>query len=249
MIDCHAHLADAAFDDDLADVLARAQESGVEAVICVSEGPSDADRVLEVAGTHAMVRPCLGVHPERADLDAANQMCERIRSRAGELVGIGEVGLDYWLAKTDEQRQLQREVLGLFAALSRETGLPLNVHSRSAGHYTLDFLREQGARKVLMHAFDGRAHYALAGVEAGYFFSVPPSVVRSPQKQKLVRRLPLDSMLLETDSPVLGPDKTRRNEPANALRSAERIAEIKGVAVELVIEVTTRNARRLFALD
>ena len=154
--------------------------------------------------------------------------------------------LDYWLAKTEPERTRQRTVLSRFVALSNELGLPLNVHSRSAGHYTIDHLIESGAQRVLMHAFDGRASYALAGVEAGFFFSIPPSIVRSPQKQKLVRRLPLDALLLETDSPVLGPTREERNEPANVRVSAEAIAAIKDVPVDEVLEVTTRNAVALF---
>lgn len=248
MIDCHAHLADESFETDVVQVIRRAQEAGVEAIVCVSEGLSDADRVLELARAHPMVRPCLGLHPDRADLNHAQTLAERIRAEAKVLAAIGEVGLDYWVAKEDEPRAVQREVLTLFAELSNELDLPLNVHSRSAGRHTLDLLRDRGANRVLMHAFDGKATYAVAGAEAGFLFSVPPSVVRSPQKQKLVRRLPLESLALETDSPVLGPDRQARNEPANARISAETIAEIKGIGVEEVIAVTTETARRFFGL-
>ena len=87
---------------------------------------------------------------------------------------------------------------------------------------------------------------ALEGVEAGYGFSIPPSVVRSPQKQKLVRRLPLESLLLETDSPVLGPTHAERNEPANATIACQAIASLKGIPPETVARITTENAIRLF---
>jgi TatD DNase family protein len=107
---------------------------------------------------------------------------------------------------------------------------------------------ERGAERVLLHAFDGRAAKAMPAVEAGYFFSVPPSVVRSPQKQKLVRQLPLSCLLLETDSPVLGADPTERNEPCRVLVSLRAIAEIKGLAVQEVADATARNALRLFGL-
>jgi TatD DNase family protein len=99
---------------------------------------------------------------------------------------------------------------------------------------------------VLLHAFDGKAATAAAGVDAGYGFSIPPSVVRSPQKQKLVRYLPLDCLLLETDSPVLGPDPAVRNEPANLAIACRAVADLKGVSVETVAQATTDNARRLF---
>lgn len=249
MIDCHAHLADEDFVADLDAVLDRARVAGVREVVVVAEGLEDIDNVLELARSTDMLRACIGLHPERADEVAADRICELIRAHASELVGIGEVGLDYWLAKEQPERELQRHVLKRFVAVSKALDLPLNVHSRSAGHYTIDLLKSEGATKVLMHAFDGKASYALAGVEAGYYFSIPPSIVRSPQKQKLVKRLPLNALLLETDSPVLGPEKGERNEPANALRSAQMIAEIKEVALEEVIESTNANAAKLFGLS
>jgi TatD DNase family protein len=100
-----------------------------------------------------------------------------------------------------------------------------------------------------MHAFDGRASAAIQGVEAGFFFSVPPSVVRSKQKQKLVRRLPLEAILLETDSPVLGPTPQERNEPANLRVSLRSVAEIKGIAEEAVAEAVVENQKKLFTPD
>ena len=248
MIDCHAHLADESFRDDIDQVLSEALQVGVETVIAVSEGIEDADRVLQLSAENGMLKACIGLHPDRASIAEAEALCELIRRKAGELVGIGEVGLDYWVAKEEEQRAVQREVLTRFVSLANELSLPLNVHSRSAGHHTVDLLIAAGASKVLMHAFDGKATHALRGVEAGFFFSIPPSIVRSPQKQKLARRLPLSALMLETDSPVLGPEKGVRNEPVNAWRSAEMIAEIKSLPLDEVIEVTTANARRLFAL-
>lgn len=265
MIDCHAHLADESFDSDRAEVLARARDAGVTTVVCVSEGLDDASRVLEISRVHAEILPCLGLHPERVSVAAsadgaadeatksaesgeADKLIELIRKNVSDLVGIGEVGLDYWLAKDDESRRAQKRVLATFVELARELDLPLNVHSRSAGHYAIDLLLELDARRVLMHAFDGKASKALPGVEAGFLFSIPPSVVRSPQKQKLVRRLPLESLALETDSPVLGPQKAERNEPANIRVSLRTIAKIKGVSEQEVEAVTTENARRLFRL-
>ncbi|MBN1946070.1 MAG: TatD family hydrolase [Bradymonadales bacterium] len=249
MFDCHAHLADPAFHEDLDEVLRRAEQSGVERILCVSEGSSDSARVIDLARSHPMIIACLGLHPDRATLPEAMEVGDLIERNHRELAAIGEVGLDYWVAKEEEQRGVQREVLAFFAALAGRLDLPLNVHSRSAGHHAIAFLQQLGARRVLMHAFDGKASAALVGVEAGYYFSIPPSVVRSPQKQKLVRRLPLSSLLLESDSPVLGPTPQERNEPKNTLLSAQAIADAKGCSLDEVVEVTSANARALFRLE
>lgn len=130
--------------------------------------------------------------------------------------------------------------------LAAELDLPLNVHSRSAGRRTVDLLLGCGASRVLMHAFDGKASHAVRAAEQGYLFSIPASVVHSRQKQKLVRRLPLESLALETDSAVLGPERGTRHEPANVVAARDVLAEAHGVSAEHVEHVTIENARRLF---
>lgn len=247
LIDVHAHMADETFAADLEAVLEAAAAVGVGGIVTVSEDVKDAHRVLELAGRFPILKPCLGLYPDRLDLDLAEAMVTLIRSHRDRLVGIGEVGLDHWVVKETKDRGIQAQVFAKFIALSQELDLPLNVHSRSAGRHTVQFLREQGARRVLLHAFDGKASAAMEGIAAGYYFSIPPSVVRSQQKQKLLRHLPLDRLLLESDSPVLGPDPAARNEPKNVLISCQAIASAKGVPVEEVAYVTTENARRLFS--
>lgn len=246
LIDAHAHMTDKAFTADLEAVLEAAAEAGVGGIITVGENLEDAQRVLELAEKFSLLKPCAGLYPETLDLAMADAMVTFVRAHRDRLVGIGEVGLDRWVVKDAERWAVQEYIFARFVALSEECDLPLNVHSRSAGRHTIRFLRERGARKVLMHAFDGKASAALEGIEAGYYFSIPPSVVRSPQKQKLLRHLPLDRLVLESDSPVLGPDATARNEPKNVVVACEAIASAKGVSMEEVARVTTENARQLF---
>jgi TatD DNase family protein len=148
--------------------------------------------------------------------------------------------------KEDSERRLQRHIFSMFIDLSLALDLPLNVHSRSAGRQAIDMLLAAGAKKVQMHAFDGKASTALPAAEAGFFFSIPPSVVRSRQKQKLVTRLPLSSLLVETDSPVLGPSADQRNEPANIRISLEAIAQLKKTPLQAVMEAVFDNTRRLY---
>jgi len=246
LFDAHAHLAAPDFADDLSDVLTRAESAGLCGVLTVGETLADAERILDLAASHRLIKPAAGLFPTILDPAAAAAVLAFVRRNADRLVALGEVGLDRWVVKTEAEWRVQEDILAGFVDLADRLDLPLNIHSRSAGRHTIAFLRRCGARRVLMHAFDGRAASAAEGAEAGYAFSIPPSVVRSPQKQKLVRRLPLECLLLETDSPVLGPDPATRNEPANVVMACRAVAELKGVPPETVARATTDNARRLF---
>ena len=246
LFDAHAHLASGDFKDDLPAVLARADAAGLCGILAVGETLEDAERTLALSDRYPLVKPAAGLYPTRLDLSAAEAVMAFIRRHADRLVALGEVGLDHWVMKDETDWRRQEEILTRFVVLSNNLELPLNVHSRSAGRHTIAFLREHGARRVLLHAFDGKASAAAAGVEAGYFFSIPPSVVRSPQKQKLVRHLPLDRLLLETDSPVLGPDPQVRNEPSNVAVACQVVAALRALPQEEIARITTENARRLF---
>jgi len=258
MIDCHAHLSAHQFDNDLEKVILRSKQAGVEHIIVVGENLEDSEKVLTLCMQHSeFLLPCIGFHPDRfsenrSELsdDEIERFIEWVRNHRSEIVGIGEVGLDYWSVKTEDRRSRQRTFLSRIAVLANELELPLNVHSRSAGHYTLDLLAGCHVRRVLMHAFDGKARFAVEAAEAhGWVFSIPPSVVRSIQKQKLVRALPLTALALESDSPALGPEPQIRNEPANLVHTVRFIAKIKGENEETVRKVTRRNAQKIFKLN
>lgn len=256
-IDCHCHISASDFDKDIDEVIEGSKKAGLVALLAVAEHAGEFAKVIELSQRFpGFIFPCLGVHPVQEvspeqhrgaclqDLDAALPL---IHTHKDQLVAIGEVGLDFTprYIKSDVDKENQRQVLVQQAQLAKELDLPLNVHSRSAGRPTITLLKELGADKVLLHAFDGKPSVALEGVKAGYFFSIPPSIIRSDQ-QKLVEQLPLENILLETDSPALGPEKRVRNEPRNIAVSAEYISKVKGVSLQTVMEVTTQNALRLF---
>ena len=246
LTDVHAHICDPAFDNDRAEVLDRALRTGVAAIVAVGENLADARRNLELAEKYPMLKAAAGLYPTVLDLKQAAEMADFIRRERSRLVAIGEVGLDYWIVKKDSEKDLQREIFKMFIEVSKELNLPLNIHSRSAGRHAVAFLLEHNAVRVQMHAFDGKAAAALPAVEAGFFFSIPPSVVRSRQKQKLVKQLPLSCLLIETDSPVLGPSPNERNEPANIWQSINSIAALKDISEEEVISAVSENTERLY---
>ncbi|CAI2183772.1 1787_t:CDS:2 [Funneliformis geosporum] len=261
LIDVHAHLYPSSFPNTpIEEILLRAKAANVKSIINVSETVEDAKNILELKNDASlsdslreMIEPCAGLHPVQPvgtmsliSIDQANSMLEFIRKKSTELIGI--VGLDFTPhvlqnainsnpklnLSTEELKNIQRQVFAQQIALSLQFDLPLNVHSRSAGYHALDCLRDYGARKVVMHAFDGQVKYAKRGVEMGFFFSIPPSIIRSPQKQKLVAEIPLSNLLLETDSPALGPEKGVDNEPNSIIISASEISKIKQISIEEV---------------
>ncbi|XP_048391595.1 putative deoxyribonuclease TATDN3 isoform X2 [Stegostoma tigrinum] len=236
-IDCHCHLAAPEFLTDIDAVIEQAKKAGLLALVGVTEHSGEFERLIELSDRYSgFVLPCLGVHPVQEN------------PPQGQRAVTLQVGLDFTprIAHTEAQKNEQRKVFIEQIEIAKRLDLPLNVHSRSAGRPTINLLKEQGAKKVLLHAFDGKPSVAMEGVKAGFFFSIPPSVIRSEQKQKLVKQLPLESICLETDSPALGPEKQMRNEPKNISISCQYVAQVKGISVENVMEVTTRNACKLF---
>lgn len=246
LVDTHAHICDPAFDKDRAEVLERARKAGVVAIIAVGENLSDARKNLELAKTYPMLKPAAGLYPTVLDLNQADEMADFMQQNHSSLVAIGEVGLDYWAVKEEPEKALQREIFIRFIEIAKALDLPLNIHSRSAGRHAITLLLENNATRVQMHAFDGKAGAAMPAVEAGYFFSIPPSVTRSRQKQKLAKRLPLSCLLIETDSPVLGPSPDERNQPENIRQSVKAIAALKDISEEAVIAAVWENTERLY---
>jgi TatD DNase family protein len=249
LVDVHAHLSDSSFETDLDQVILKARETGLAAIVDCGLGLEGGLKSISVSERfRGYVYSTIGIDYGAPFSENLEKIIQLIFDNANGIIGIGEVGLDYYIVKTSEDRVKLTEVFETFIELADRLNLPLIVHSRSAGKDAIRILAEKNAKRVLMHAFDGKASYAMKGVEAGFFFSIPPSIVRSPQKQRLVDRLPLENLMLESDSPVLGVDPFKRNEPANIVFSLREIAGIKRLDPELVAEETSRNACRLFGL-
>jgi len=245
LIDVHCHLTAPEFEGKVGEIVEKSVKAGVKAMITSGLGYEDGLKALEISD-YRIVYPSLGVSPYM--LEGYEQVIDLINRESKKIVAIGEVGLDYWRVRDDEGRDRQRRVFREFIELSKSLDLPLIIHSRSAGRYALEMLFEMRAERVIMHAFDGAAKHAVKAVERGYMFSIPPSIARSQQKRNLVKRIPLENLLLESDSPVLSPVAGQVNYPWNILVSAEWIGKIKGVPIEKVIEVTGRNAAEILDL-
>jgi len=247
LIDVHCHLDDESFDNDLEVVLENAKKVGVSKIITSALNEDSIRKTEDIINKHRdFVYYTVGLDYSILDENKVELIMDYIRMNKDKIVGIGEVGLDFFIFRNADLQEKNKAIFKKWIDFAKELNLPLVVHSRSAGKYAIMMLIEAEANKVLMHAFDGSVGYAIQGAKRGFYFSIPPSIVRSEQKQKLVKHLPLENLMLESDSPVLGPQREIRNTPSNVVISAGKIAELKKVPYLEVCEKTTNNAYKLF---
>jgi len=244
IIDTHCHLEQDEFNEDRLSVIQRANEKGIH-IITSGITEDTWQRCLQLAREHENVYAAIGLDPLLTNYSKSAKNV--IKKNSDDIVAIGEVGLDHFRERDHTQRDLQESVFKEFITLSNELKVPIQIHSRSAGKKAIDILESSGASAVHLHAFDGRASYARsASIELGYYFSIPTSVVRSPQKKKLAKAIAIERLLLETDSPVLGPEKGERNEPTNIGIALTEVASILRRDEEELREIILENTLRLY---
>jgi TatD DNase family protein len=254
LIDTHAHLDDERFQADLPQVLERARQAGLVRIITVATtGPTSLVSV-DLARRYSLLKATVGIQPNHAaqagpaDWDQVVELVNR-----PEVVGLGETGLDrYWDHTPFAQ---QEEYFARHLDLSRKTGLPLVIHCREAEVDLVRMLREDfnhhGLLRGVMHSFTADLATAQACLEMGLYISFAGMVTykNAQDLRHVASQVPLDRLLIETDSPYLAPVPVRgkRNEPAFVKHSASHLAQVLGIPVESVAEHTTRNARELFS--
>jgi TatD DNase family protein len=257
VIDSHCHLADEVFADDLEAVIDRARRTGVEQVLVVLEAGNEKEgaQASRVAQLWPETRFAIGVHPHNAHRCAADPaeaaaMVEHQFRSTPAARAVGEIGLDYHYDFS--ARDVQQAVFRVQVRLAREHGLPVVVHTREAEADTLAILREEGGGEVrgVLHCFTGTSSLADAGLDLGFYISLAGIVTfaKADALRAVARSVPLDRLLVETDSPYLAPapHRGRRNEPAHVARVVAAVAELQGVGVEEMAERTASNFRALF---
>jgi len=255
LIDSHAHIQGPEFAQDVARVVEQARQAGVEKIIVVG-GAGDLSSngaAVALAKSHPGLFATVGMHPHDAKAVSEEDL-ERLKdlAQAPEVVAVGETGLDFYY--NHSPRQIQMDLFCRFIHMARETELPLVVHDREAHHEVAELLRREGMGELrgVIHCFTGDYEAAKRFLDLGFYLSFSGIITfkNAEALRDVVRRLPLDRMLIETDSPYLAPvpHRGQRNEPAFVRFVAETVARVRGLTLEEVAEAATRNARGLFGI-
>lgn len=252
VIDSHCHLDMPKFEGEVSDIVSRAHENGVAAMVSISIMVDKFQPILDIAESHEHVYCTVGTHPHHADKEPDITAEDLVKLAAHEkVVGIGEAGLDYFRNNCPAEDQKKSFLEHIEAA--RQTGLPLVIHNRSSDEDMASILRaemEKGTFTPLMHCFSASRQLAEATIELdGYVsFSGILTFGKSEELRDIAKDIPLEKLLVETDAPYLAPTPFRgkRNEPAYVVHTLEVLAKVKEKTPEEMAKITTENFLRLF---
>ena len=256
LVDTHCHLEMDAFDPDREEVIKRAHNAGIGAIITIGSDLAGNRGGLELSQKYDFIYASVGFHPHDAK-DFTKDIFDQIKTWAKEskiqnhkIVAIGEIGLDYHYDHSP--REIQRDVFVKQLQLAKELDLPVIIHSREAKRDTLEIVSESGVNKGVFHCFSGDMDMAERAMAMGFCISIagPVTFKNAKKLQEITAAIPDDFLLIETDAPYLTPEpfRGRRNEPAYLIHTAQAIAELRGVSLEDISRITTLNAMRLFRI-
>ncbi len=251
LVDTHCHLDFPEFDNDRREVVRRALDAGIGYIVNIGSSLQGSRRAVELAGEFDCIYAAVGMHPHEAD-KINQQALDEIKelARKDKVVAIGEIGLDYYkgYSKPVNQKPLFLSLLRLAKGL----GLPLVIHTRSAQEDTLAMVREFLPLKGVVHCFSGDSAFLKECLDAGLLVSFTCNITykKAENLRSLVKEVPLERLMLETDAPFLAPEgmRGRRNEPVFIKDLAEEVARLRREDKEEIARVTTENAKRFFNL-
>ena len=261
-VDSHAHLEMEQFDADRPAMMQRAKEAGVESILAIGSGtgPGSLDCAIRLAAQHHGIYASIGIHPHEAKLATDSDFAELDGlAKSEHVIAWGEIGLDYYYDHSP--RDVQQNVFRRQMDLAEQNRLPIVIHCRpsdnseNAWDETLEMLRTSWAPTKLggiLHCFTGSMEHMRAALEIGFLISFSGNVT-FPKAQNIrdaAKEVPLDRMLIETDSPFLAPvpNRGKRNEPAFVVSVAQKIAEVRGTSAEAIANATRNNFYRFFGL-
>ncbi|TEA77614.1 TatD family hydrolase [Allopusillimonas ginsengisoli] len=249
-VDSHCHLNFPELADNLPDILERMKQNDVRYALVVSVNLPAWQGLMDMVAPHDNLFASVGVHPDYQDTTEPTVEQLIALSQSPKVVALGETGLDYF--RLVEPLSWQRDRFRTHIRASRETGLPLIIHTRAASEDTLRIMKEEGAAQYggVMHCFTESWEVAQAAMEMNFYISLSGIVTFKNAKdlQEVARKVPLDRLLIETDSPYLAPvpHRGKMNDPSKVMHVAEKIAELRGISVAEVAQATTDNFFNLF---
>lgn len=253
IFDTHAHYDDQAFDSDRHQLLESLRDQGIEAVVNVGASIQTTKNTLELMKQYPFVYGAAGVHPnETAELN--EDLMNWLKAVCGteKLVAVGEIGLDYYWDEPD--RDIQKHWFVRQMELAKEVGLPVIVHSRDAAADTLDLMKAQNARDLggVIHCFSYGKEMAREYLNMGFYLGIGGVLTFNNAKKlkEVVEYMPMEQMVLETDCPYLSPapNRGKRNSSLNLPYVVEAVSQIKGISPQEVIEITNRNAKKMYRI-
>ena len=253
LFDSHCHLDDEKFDLDRAEAIARMREAGVTRCTCVGSDLPSSRRCLDLAQQYDFIYAAAGVHPHEAK-DAPADYLEQLKALLAQpkCVALGEIGLDYYYDLSP--RETQMTVCEAQMELAWELSLPVAYHIRDAHQDMLDIMKRHKKHLTggIIHCFSGSWEIAKEYLKLGYFisFAGPVTFKKAPKLQEAAVNVPLDRILIETDSPYLSPEpvRGRRNEPTNVRYVAEKIAALREIPLEAFAQITMQNALNAYSI-
>lgn len=251
LIDSHAHLDGSSFDEDRDQLIESFKSAGIEAVIVPSADWESLYRVTEIVNKYDNLYGAIGIHPHdvkeltEKDMDTIKEL-----AKGDKIVAIGEIGLDYYYEHSP--RDVQKEFFRKQIRLAKELDLPIIVHERDATKDVLDIITSEydGKLKGVLHSFSSSVDIAKKYLDMGFYisFAGPVTFKNAVRPKEVAKEIPLDRLLVETDSPYMTPEpyRGRRNDPTYVRYTAEKIADLKGIEFEELAKATTENTKRLF---
>ncbi|MBR3205454.1 MAG: TatD family hydrolase [Bacillus sp. (in: Bacteria)] len=254
LFDTHAHLNAEQYNEDLEQVIERAKSEKVEKIVVVGFDRPTITRAMELIEAYDFMYAAIGWHPVDA-IDMTDEDLAWIKelSQHEKVVAIGEMGLDYYWDKSP--KDVQKEVFRRQIALAKEVNLPIIIHNRDATEDVVTILKEEGAAEVggIMHCFTGSLEIAKACMEMNFYISFggPVTFKNAKKPKEVVKDIPSDGLLIETDCPYLtpAPFRGKRNEPSYVKYIAEQIAELREMSFEELAALTTENAKKVFRIN
>ncbi len=251
MIDSHCHLDHEPLKSDLSNIIKRSKDVGIEKLLTISTSVESFQKIKNIINEDEIIFGTIGIHPHETDNNeiSIDYIVKNFEENP-KIIGIGETGLDFYYNNSDKEKQIKSFKKHIEASI--KTNSPLIVHSRNAEDETFEILNKyQGEKlKILMHCFTGSKNFAEKLLKLNAFFSASGIITfkNSIDLQETFKILPLEKILIETDSPYLAPvpNRGKKNEPSFLSYTAQKLAEIKDLSKQEITKITTKNFNNLF---